>query len=112
MGGSQNYGPLLGTLNIRCRIILIMIIGIQKGIKILTTTHTMHGFYLRSNWSMEIGERVIIFQFSVYMLSLLFLLRVLSSSHQKPCVSPMTKKNHASYEKGKTCTYSLGQSPL
>ena len=26
MGGCQNYGPLLGTLNIRCRII----IGIQK----------------------------------------------------------------------------------
>ena len=27
MGGCQNYGPFLGTLNIRCRII----IGIQKG---------------------------------------------------------------------------------
>ena len=26
MGGCQNYGPILGTLNIRCRII----IGIQK----------------------------------------------------------------------------------
>ena len=26
MGGCQNYGPFLGTLNIRCRII----IGIQK----------------------------------------------------------------------------------
>ena len=35
MGGNQNYGPLLGTLNIRCRII----IGIQKGTIILTTTH-------------------------------------------------------------------------
>ena len=35
MGGSQNYGPFLGTLNIRCRII----IGIQKGTIILTTTH-------------------------------------------------------------------------
>ena len=33
MGGSQNYGPFLGTL-IRCRII----IGIQKGPIILTTT--------------------------------------------------------------------------
>ena len=36
MGGSQNYGPFLGTLNIRCRIIII---GIQKGTIILTTTH-------------------------------------------------------------------------
>ena len=35
MGGCQNYGPFLGTLNIRCRIIL----GIQKGTIILTTTH-------------------------------------------------------------------------
>ena len=35
MSGCQNYGPLLGTLNIRCRII----IGIQKGTIILTTTH-------------------------------------------------------------------------
>ena len=34
MGGCQNYGPFLGTLNIRCRII----IGIQKGTIILTTT--------------------------------------------------------------------------
>ena len=35
MGGCQTYGPFLGTLNIRCRII----IGIQKGTIILTTTH-------------------------------------------------------------------------
>ena len=35
MGGCQNYGPFLGTLDIRCRII----IGIQKGTIILTTTH-------------------------------------------------------------------------
>ena len=35
MGGCQNYGPFLGALNIRCRII----IGTQKGITILTTTH-------------------------------------------------------------------------
>ena len=35
MGGCQNYGPFLGTLNIRCRII----IGIQKGAIILRTTH-------------------------------------------------------------------------
>ena len=35
MGGCQNYGPFLGTLNIRGRII----IGIQKGTIILTTYH-------------------------------------------------------------------------
>ena len=35
VGGCQNYGPLLGTLNIRCRIIIV----IQKGTIILTTTH-------------------------------------------------------------------------
>ena len=34
MGGGQNYGPFLGTLNIRGRII----IGTQKGTIILTTT--------------------------------------------------------------------------
>ena len=42
MGGCQNYGPFLGTLNIRGRII----IGIQKGTIILTTTHI--GFILGS----------------------------------------------------------------
>ncbi len=35
MGGCQNYGPFLGTLNIRCRIM----IGIQEGTTILTTAH-------------------------------------------------------------------------
>ena len=40
MGGCQNYGPSLGTLNIRCRII----IGTQKGtIMILTSTHIEAG---------------------------------------------------------------------
>ena len=34
MGGCQNYGPFLGTLNIRCRTIM----GAQKGTIILTTT--------------------------------------------------------------------------
>ena len=34
VGGCQNYGPFLGTLNIRCRIIT----GTQKGTIILTTT--------------------------------------------------------------------------
>ena len=35
MGSCQNYGPFLGTLNNRCRII----IGTQKGTLILTTTY-------------------------------------------------------------------------
>ena len=35
MGGCQNYGPFLGTLNSRGRII----VGIQKGTIILTTYH-------------------------------------------------------------------------
>ena len=34
-GGCQNYGPFLGTLNIRCRII----IGTLKGAIILTIAH-------------------------------------------------------------------------
>ena len=34
MGGCQNYGPFLGTLNMRCRIVIM----IQKGTIILTTT--------------------------------------------------------------------------
>ena len=41
MGGCQNYGSLLGTLNIRCRII----IGIQRGTIILTTTHMCFSNY-------------------------------------------------------------------
>ena len=39
MGGCQNYGRFLGTLNIRCRII----IGLQRGVIILTTTHIGFG---------------------------------------------------------------------
>ena len=35
LGGCQNYGPFLGTLNIRCRTIS----RTQKGTIILTTTH-------------------------------------------------------------------------
>ena len=35
MGSCQNYGPFLGTLNIRCSIIR----RTQKGTIILTTTH-------------------------------------------------------------------------
>ena len=39
MGDYQNHGPLLGSLNTRCRIIL----GTQKGTIILTTTHMSPG---------------------------------------------------------------------
>ena len=35
MGGCQNYDPFWGTLNIRC----LILIGIQKGTIVLTTTH-------------------------------------------------------------------------
>ena len=35
LGGCQNYGPFLVTLNIRCHII----IGTQEGTIILTTTY-------------------------------------------------------------------------
>ena len=42
MGGCQNYGPFLGTLNTRCRII----IGIQEGTIILTTTHRSYSRYI------------------------------------------------------------------
>ena len=35
LGSCQNYGPFLGTLNIRCRVI----IRTQQGTIILTTTH-------------------------------------------------------------------------
>ena len=36
----KNYGPFLGTLNIRCRII----VGTQKGTIILTTTYVASEF--------------------------------------------------------------------
>ena len=39
IGGCQNYGPLLGPLNTRCRIIL----RTQTGTMILATTHMHHG---------------------------------------------------------------------
>ena len=42
MGGCQNSGPFLGSLNIRCRIT----IGIQKGTIILTTTHMCVYIYM------------------------------------------------------------------
>ena len=45
MGGCQNYGPFLGTLNIRCRII----VGVRKGTIILTTTHMSYSQHLLQN---------------------------------------------------------------
>ena len=42
MGSCQNYGPFLGTLNIRCRII----IRDPKGTIIWTTTHFSRGIML------------------------------------------------------------------
>ena len=50
VGGCQNYGPFLGTLNIRCRIT----VGIQKGIIILTTIHVkMPGLF----WYSRVSQR-------------------------------------------------------
>ena len=54
MNGFQNYGPFFGTLKIKCRII----IGIQKGTRMLTTTHIecwalglgFRGFSLELKW--------------------------------------------------------------
>ena len=51
MGGCQNYDPFLGTLNIRCRII----IGTQKGTIILTIPHMNHMEKKKEN-SMEPGS--------------------------------------------------------
>ena len=48
VGGCQNYRPLLGSLNIRCRIIL----RTQKGTIILTTSHVhmnMRYLHVRSS---------------------------------------------------------------
>ena len=42
MGGCQNYGPFLGTLNFRC----LILIGIQNGTIILTTTHKYVYIYI------------------------------------------------------------------
>ena len=44
MGSCQNYGPFLGTLNIRCRTIL----RTQRGTIILTTTHISIHMYIRT----------------------------------------------------------------
>ena len=48
-GGCQNYGPLLGPLNTSCRIIL----RIQKGTIMLTTTHV--GSVVRARQVYELG---------------------------------------------------------
>ena len=50
MGSCQNYGPFLGTLHNRCRIL----IGTPKGTIILTTTHICKRIYITHvhiNWS-------------------------------------------------------------
>ena len=49
MGGCQNYARFLGTLNIRCRIIIV----IQKGAIILTTTHI--GLGAQGLWAWDLG---------------------------------------------------------
>ena len=53
LGGCQNYGPFLGTLNIRCRII----IGTQKQTIISTSTHL--GSTVSSSFSVCFGSLLI-----------------------------------------------------
>ena len=50
MGSCQNYGPFLGTLNNRCRIIL----RTPNGTIISTTTHTHTHIYIYTT-TMELG---------------------------------------------------------
>ena len=45
MGGCQTYGPFLGTVNMRG----LLIIGLQTGTIILTTTHIMF-LYIYAPW--------------------------------------------------------------
>ena len=52
MGGCQNYGSFLGTLNIRCRII----IGIQKRTINLTTTHMRSGSSTKKTQALDVGN--------------------------------------------------------
>ena len=52
MAGCQNYGPFLGTLNVRCRVI----IAIQKRI-ILTTTHI--GFRAYASVHIKFSKKLI-----------------------------------------------------
>ena len=56
MGGCQNYGPLLGTLNIRCR----NKTGTQKGTIVLTIYHIgckRHGGRLYRSYHMGIEDQ-------------------------------------------------------
>ena len=50
MGGCENYGPFWGTLNNKCGII----IGIQKGALVLTTTHMR--LLLLGKWDLTAGQ--------------------------------------------------------
>ena len=46
LGGCQNYDPFLGTLSVKCRIIM----GITEGPIILTTSHLrFRGYTLRGH---------------------------------------------------------------
>ena len=57
VGGCQNYGPFLGTLNIRCRNIL----GTQKGTLISTTTHVPIDMCMRAYNHTCIGSFIYIY---------------------------------------------------
>ena len=54
MGDCENYAPFLGSLNIRCRII----IGIQNGTIILTTIHmVLHPWTTRGHLAAQLRQR-------------------------------------------------------
>ena len=54
MGGCQNYDPLWGTLNIGCRILM----GIQKGTIVLTTTHVVNLVFRLIFWGLGFRPRL------------------------------------------------------
>ena len=62
MGSCQNYGPFLGTLHNRCRIM----IGSQKGTIILTSTHIYHILYSISYYLLYGTRLYYILLFCIY----------------------------------------------
>ena len=84
MGDCQNYGPFLGTLNIRCRFFLI---GIQKGTIILKATHIFFGNFAAPQ------RRQIHFTFSESSISESYIL----TSGDAPCgngTTPVSSSSH------------------
>ena len=93
LGGCQNYGPFLGTLNNSCRII----IGTQKGTIILTTTLFKRGLQSRLSVSAIQHCRVLVRAHTVETGTPVSSSSRLSSNRNQPdmtpsvCLSPRTK---------------------